>query len=104
VWKFIIFIKRQRHLKYYSEIPTFYQKYLAMKNTADVKGGRPTAVDPSVAIYNIPGRKGQMLFYSSSTDTTLDKKNIAYEHNNNTLMTIQQIGTSNILGHLTSLP
>jgi hypothetical protein len=32
------------HLRYSSETPTFYQNYLAMSNTADVRGGKPIAV------------------------------------------------------------
>jgi hypothetical protein len=34
----------QRRLRYSSETPTFYQNDLAMRNTADVKGGKPIAV------------------------------------------------------------
>jgi hypothetical protein len=52
-----------RHLKYSSEIPTFYNNYLAMKNTADVTN-KPIAVwsqsvsnlssiNPLVALYDI---------------------------------------------------
>jgi hypothetical protein len=35
---------QQRHPKYSSETPTFYQNLLAMRNTADVTGGKPLAV------------------------------------------------------------
>jgi hypothetical protein len=35
---------KQRHLRYYSETPTFYQNFLAIRNTADVTGGKPFAV------------------------------------------------------------
>jgi hypothetical protein len=34
----------QRHLRYSSETPTFYQNYFAMSDTADVTGGKPIAV------------------------------------------------------------
>jgi hypothetical protein len=34
----------RRHLRYSYEVPTFYQNYLAMKNTADVTGCKPIAV------------------------------------------------------------
>jgi hypothetical protein len=35
---------KKRHLRYSSETLTFYQNYLAMRNTADVTGGKPIAV------------------------------------------------------------
>jgi hypothetical protein len=31
----------QRYLRDSSETPTFYQNYLAMRDTVDVKGGKP---------------------------------------------------------------
>jgi hypothetical protein len=31
-------------LRHSSEMPTFYQNYLAMRNTADVTGGKPITV------------------------------------------------------------
>jgi hypothetical protein len=34
----------QRYLRYSSETPTFYQNELAVKNTADVTGGKAIAV------------------------------------------------------------
>jgi hypothetical protein len=48
--------------------PTFYQNYVAVRNTADVTGGKPIAVfsqsmsgvnaiNPIVALYDIHGRK-----------------------------------------------
>jgi hypothetical protein len=51
----------------------FYQNYLAMRNTADVTGGKPiaicsqsisgaSAVNPLVTFYNIHGRKREVLF------------------------------------------
>jgi hypothetical protein len=53
-----------------------------VKNTADVTGGKPiavllqcisgvTAINPLVAIYDIHGRKGEVLFYFVP-DTTRD--------------------------------
>jgi hypothetical protein len=56
----------QRHLRYSSETPTFYQNYLAMRNTADVTCGKPiavllhsvsgvSAINPLVAYYNFHG-------------------------------------------------
>jgi hypothetical protein len=58
---------------YFSEIPTFYQNDLAMRNTAEVTGARPIAVysqpisgvsadNTLVAVYEIHGRKGEVLF------------------------------------------
>jgi hypothetical protein len=52
----------QRYLRYSSEALTFYQNYLAMRNTADVTGGKPiaarsqsisgvSAINPLVAFY-----------------------------------------------------
>jgi hypothetical protein len=49
-------------------MPTFYQNYLAVRNTTDVTGGKPIAVGsksisgvnavyPLVAFYDIHGRK-----------------------------------------------
>jgi hypothetical protein len=34
----------QRHLRYSYETPTLYQNYLAMSNTVDVTGGKPSSV------------------------------------------------------------
>jgi hypothetical protein len=70
---------QQRHLRFYSETPTFYQNYLAMRNTADVTGGKPIAVcshsisgavNPLVAFYDIHGRKREVLFFLFVPDTT----------------------------------
>jgi hypothetical protein len=52
-----------------------------MKNTADVTGGKPTAVllqsipgvsaiNPFVAFYDINGRKREVLFFNFVPDTT----------------------------------
>jgi hypothetical protein len=62
---------------------TFYQNYLAMRNTADGTGDKPivvrsqsisdvSAVDPLVALYNIHGRKEDVLFFCDVPDTTRD--------------------------------
>jgi hypothetical protein len=32
------------HIRYFSDTPTFYQNDTAMKNTADMTGGKPIAV------------------------------------------------------------
>jgi hypothetical protein len=61
--------------------PTFYQNYLAVRNTADVTGGKPIAVwsqsisgvnaiNPIVALYDIHGRKSEVLFFYFVPDTT----------------------------------
>jgi hypothetical protein len=61
----------QRHLKYSSETSTFYQNELAVRDTADVTGGKPIdvwsqsisgggAVNPLVAFYDIHGRKEEV--------------------------------------------
>jgi hypothetical protein len=61
----------------------FYQNDLAMRNTADVTGGKPIAViiavylrwdavNTLVAFYGIHGRKRGVLFFSSVPVTTLD--------------------------------
>jgi hypothetical protein len=60
------------HLRYSSETPTFYQNLLAMRDTADVTGGKPIAVllqsisgvgaiNPLVAFYGIHGTKREEL-------------------------------------------
>jgi hypothetical protein len=57
----------------------FYKNYLAMKNTAEVKGGKPfaiwlksisgvSAVGLLVTFYDTPGRKGEELFYYAVQD------------------------------------
>jgi hypothetical protein len=61
---------------------TFYQNDLAMMNTADTIGDKPSAtcsqsisdvsaVGPLVAFYDITGRKTELLIYSSVPDITL---------------------------------
>jgi hypothetical protein len=64
--------------------PTFYQNKLAMRNTADVTGGKPIAVflqsisggvsfiNPLVAFYDIHGGKREVLFFYFVPDTTRD--------------------------------
>jgi hypothetical protein len=64
----------------FSETPTFYQNYLAMKNTAELTG-KPIAVcsqsisgvndvGPLVAFYDIPEkRRGAILFFCSKHHT-----------------------------------
>jgi hypothetical protein len=60
----------------------FYQNYLAVR-TADMTGGKPIAVssqslsyvnaiNPIVALYDIHGRKREVLFFYSVPDTTRD--------------------------------
>jgi hypothetical protein len=72
---------QQRHLRYSSEMPTFYHNYSAMSNTADVTGGKPIAVwsqsisgvraiNPLVAFYDIFGRKSEVLFFYFVLNTT----------------------------------
>jgi hypothetical protein len=62
----------------------FYQNYLAMRNTADVTGGKPialrsqsisgiSAVNPLVAYYDIHGRKREVLFFYFVPDATRDQ-------------------------------
>jgi hypothetical protein len=74
---------QQRYLKYSSETPTLYQNQSAMKNTADVTGGKPiavslqsisgvSAINPLVAFYDIRGGKREMLFFYFVPDTTRD--------------------------------
>jgi hypothetical protein len=81
---------QQRHLRYFSETPKFYQNYLVMRNTAHVTGGKPIAlrsqfnlvvsdVNPLVALYDIHGRKGEVLFFCSVPDTTRDIMNLTLE-------------------------
>jgi hypothetical protein len=70
----------QRHLRYRSGMPTFYQNYLPVRNTAGVTSGKPiavwsqsisgvSAVNPLVAFYNIHGRKREVLLFYSVPDT-----------------------------------
>jgi hypothetical protein len=61
-----------------------------MRNTADVTGGKPiavllqfisgvSAINPSVAFYDIHGGKREVLFFYFVPDTTRDYKYIALE-------------------------
>jgi hypothetical protein len=57
--------------------PSFYQNYFAMRNTADLKGGKPITVllhsiNPLVAFYAIDGRKRKMLFFYFKAKIVLD--------------------------------
>jgi hypothetical protein len=56
-----------------------------MRNAADVTGGKPiavllqsisgvSAINPLVAFYDIHGRKGEVLFFCSVSDTTRDSR------------------------------
>jgi hypothetical protein len=73
--------EQHRHLRYSFETPTFYQNYLAMSNTADLTGGKPialwsqsisgvNAINPLVALYDIHGRKIEVLFFYFVSVTT----------------------------------
>jgi hypothetical protein len=61
----------------------FYQSYLAMRNTADVTGGKPiavllqsisgvSAINPLVVLYDIHGGKRKVLLFYFVPDTTRD--------------------------------
>jgi anti-anti-sigma regulatory factor len=61
----------------------FYQNELTMRNTTDMTGGKPIAVQlqsisgwsavyPLVAFYDIHGRKGAVLFFCSVSVTIRD--------------------------------
>jgi hypothetical protein len=65
--------------------PRFTKNELAVKNTADVTGGKPiavllksisgvSAINPLVAFYDIHGRKREVLFFYFVSDTTRDKQ------------------------------
>jgi hypothetical protein len=65
------------------ETPTFYQNYLAMRNTADGTGDKPiavwsqsisgvSAINPLVAFYDIHEGKREVLFFYFAPDTTRD--------------------------------
>jgi hypothetical protein len=54
--------------------PTFYQNYLTVRNTADVTGSNPivvwsqsisgvNAINPIVTLYDVNGRKREVLFF-----------------------------------------
>jgi hypothetical protein len=62
------------YLRYSSETPTFYRNWLAVKNTADVTGGKPiavllqfisgvSAINPLVTFYDIHEGKREVLFF-----------------------------------------
>jgi hypothetical protein len=64
---------------------------LAVRNTADVTGGKPIAVwsqsisgvnaiNPIVALYNIHGRKRQVLFFYFVPDSTRDINTKLYKY------------------------
>jgi hypothetical protein len=71
-----------RDLRYFSEMASFYQNVLAIKNILGVTGGKPIAVYtqsvPGVStvtlshFYDIHGRKGEVLFFSFLPNTTRD--------------------------------
>jgi hypothetical protein len=74
---------QQGHLRYSSETPTFYQNYLAMRNTPDLTGGKSiavwsqsisvvSAVNSLAAFYDIHGRKRKVLFFYFVANTTRD--------------------------------
>jgi hypothetical protein len=46
-----------------------FTKMSAMRNASDVTGGK---LDPLFAIRDIPGKEGEVLFYSSGPNTTRD--------------------------------
>jgi hypothetical protein len=67
----------------------FYQNCLAMRNTAEVTGGKPiavgsqsissvSAISPLVAFYDIHGRKREVLFFCFIPDTTRDMRYYRY--------------------------
>jgi hypothetical protein len=71
------------YLSYSSETPTFYEKWLAMGNSAAVTGGKPIAVllqsisgvsvvNPLIAFNNIHGRKREVLFFYFVMDVVRD--------------------------------
>jgi hypothetical protein len=71
------------YLRYYSDTPTSYQDYLAMRNIADVSDGKRiairsqsirgmSAVNPLIAFYDINDRKGEVLFFFSVPATSRD--------------------------------
>jgi hypothetical protein len=61
----------------------FYQNLLAMRNTADVTGGKPiavllqsilgvSAINPLVSFYDILGGRREVIFFYFVPDTTRD--------------------------------
>jgi hypothetical protein len=77
--------------RYCSETPMFYQNYLAVRNTADVTGGKPiavwsqsisdvNAVNPLVAFYDIHGRKREVLSFHFVSGTTRDFKSVLWNN------------------------
>jgi hypothetical protein len=67
--------------------PKFYQNYLAMTNTGDMTDGKPNAVWSQsissvnaiihlVALYDIHGRKREVLLVYSVPDTTRGKMDV----------------------------
>jgi hypothetical protein len=91
---------QQGRLKYSSETPTFYQNYLAMRNTADVTGGKPIAVwlqyisggdavNPFVAFYDIHGRKKDVQFFCFVSDKNNNYYNCAHWTNLLILMSVR---------------
>jgi hypothetical protein len=78
-------IHPQRGSRNISDIPPrqFYQNDSAMRNTADVTGGKPnavwsqsisdvSAVNSLVTYYDFHGRKGEKLLFCSIPDATQD--------------------------------
>jgi hypothetical protein len=74
----------------HNKTPTFYQNYLAMRNTAYVTGSKPiavwsqsisgsSAIDPSVAFYDIHRRKRKVLFIYFVPDTTRDQTRLTLD-------------------------
>jgi hypothetical protein len=79
----IVWFSEQRHLRYSSETPTFYQIYLTMTNTSDVTGGKPiavwsqfisgvSAINPLIAFYDIHEETGAILLFCPGHHTRRD--------------------------------
>jgi hypothetical protein len=83
-----------------------------MRNAADVTGGKPiavflqsisgvSAVNPLVAFYDIPGEKGEVLFFYFVPDTTRDHISISW-YRNAFFLSFGLVGPSNILSICTN--
>jgi hypothetical protein len=68
----MLYSQIERHLRYFSATPTFYQNDLALRNTADVTCGKPIAVSSQ----SISG--GALLIFKSPFTTSMEERERYY--------------------------
>jgi hypothetical protein len=100
--------KHTYHSRLIPEAPTFYENYLAMRNTADVSGGSPVtvwsqfisgvcAINPLVAFYDIHERIREVLLFYFVSDTTRDYRQFLKHVTCHTVLTVKYFQSSPFL-------